>query len=39
ATTREVPDPYYNGRFDEVYALVFAGCRGLLDQIRREHGF
>ncbi|NTW03632.1 MAG: low molecular weight phosphotyrosine protein phosphatase [Oscillochloris sp.] len=37
-TTREVPDPYYNGRFDAVYILVTAGCRGLLDQIRRDHG-
>ncbi|WP_129626829.1 low molecular weight protein-tyrosine-phosphatase [Candidatus Oscillochloris fontis] len=36
--TREVPDPYYNGRFDEVYALVTAGCQGLLAEIRREHG-
>jgi protein-tyrosine phosphatase len=37
AGAREVPDPYYDGRFDEVYALVTAGCRGLLAQIRREH--
>jgi protein-tyrosine phosphatase len=37
AGAREVPDPYYDGRFDAVYALVSAGCRGLLDQIRREH--
>lgn len=34
----EVPDPYYTGRFDEVYELVTAGCTGLLGEIRREHG-
>jgi len=36
ATSREVPDPYYSNRFDEVYDLVRAGCRGLLAHIRRE---
>lgn len=34
--TREVPDPYYNGRFDEVYELVTAGCHGLLRHIRER---
>jgi protein-tyrosine phosphatase len=38
APAREVPDPFYSGGFDEVYALVSAGCRGLLDAILREHG-
>jgi protein-tyrosine phosphatase len=38
APAREVPDPYYSGGFDQVYTLVNAGCRGLLDAIRREHG-
>jgi protein-tyrosine phosphatase len=33
AAAREVPDPYYDGRFNEVYSLVTAGCRGLLDEI------
>lgn len=33
----EVPDPYYNNRFDHVYELVEKGSRALLDQIRREH--
>ena len=33
----EVPDPYYDHRFDAVYALVDAGCRALLDHIRRQH--
>jgi protein-tyrosine phosphatase len=35
---REVPDPIYDGRFEEVYELVEAGCRSLLDHIRTEHG-
>lgn len=30
---RDVPDPYYNGNFDEVYQLVEDGCRGLLAHI------
>jgi protein-tyrosine phosphatase len=34
---RDVPDPYFDGRFDEVYRLVDAGCRGLLAHIRDEH--
>jgi protein-tyrosine phosphatase len=34
---RQVPDPYYDGRFDTTYDLVGEGCRGLLDAIRREH--
>ena len=34
---REVPDPYYNDRFAEVYDLVLAGCRGLLARIREDH--
>ncbi|GIV96169.1 MAG: acid phosphatase [Herpetosiphonaceae bacterium] len=35
--TRDVPDPYYEGNFEEVYELVSAGCRGLLDHIRKQH--
>lgn len=33
----EVPDPYYTGRFDAVYALVQKGSQALLDHIRAEH--
>jgi len=33
APTRDVPDPYYDGRFAEVYTLVEQGCRGLLEHI------
>jgi protein-tyrosine phosphatase len=38
ATTRNVPDPYYDGRFAEVYQLVEKGCRGLLEHIIAEQG-
>jgi len=34
----EVPDPYYDGGFDGVYEMVRAGCAGLLETIRTEHG-
>lgn len=33
----EVPDPYYDGRFEEVYALVNEAAGGLLEAIRREY--
>ena len=35
--TTEVPDPYYTGRFEEVFHLVHEAAQGLLDTIRREH--
>ncbi len=38
AGTREVPDPYYSGRFEEVYTLVRQAAEGLLKHIREEHG-
>lgn len=34
---RNVPDPYYGDRFEEVYQLVDAGCDGLLRHLRQEH--
>jgi protein-tyrosine phosphatase len=34
---KEVPDPYYDGRFDYVYGLVEKGSRALLDHIRQKH--
>ncbi|MBC8141969.1 MAG: low molecular weight phosphotyrosine protein phosphatase [Armatimonadetes bacterium] len=34
----QVPDPYYDGGFDGVYALIVAGCDGLLAAIRAERG-
>jgi protein-tyrosine phosphatase len=38
AGTSEVPDPYYNGRFEYVYDLVQQASAGLLAHIRAEHG-
>jgi protein-tyrosine phosphatase len=35
--TREVPDPYYDGNFSEVYDLVMRGCAALLAHIRAAH--
>ncbi|MBO85222.1 MAG: phosphotyrosine protein phosphatase [Deltaproteobacteria bacterium] len=36
----DTPDPYYGGAdgFDEVLDICERGCRGLLEQIRSEHG-
>jgi protein-tyrosine phosphatase len=34
---QEVPDPYYDGRFAEVYQLVDKGCDALLAYIRKKH--
>ena len=36
---RDVPDPYYDGRFELVYQLVSRGVQGLLEQIREQHSF
>jgi protein-tyrosine phosphatase len=36
--THEVPDPYYDGRFEEVYHLVRWGADALLAHIREEEG-
>lgn len=33
---RDVPDPYYTNRFEEVFRLVEAGCAGLLARIREK---
>jgi protein-tyrosine phosphatase len=34
---QDVPDPYYDGRFEYVYELVTVASLGLLEHIRREH--
>ncbi len=34
----EVPDPFYSGGFEGVYALVTEAANGLLAAIREEHG-
>jgi protein-tyrosine phosphatase len=36
--TFDVPDPYYENNFEEVYKLVTAGCKGLLDYIIEQEG-
>ncbi len=36
---RDVPDPYYDGRFELVYQLVSKGSAGLLEQIREQYSF
>lgn len=36
APTRDMPDPYYTGNFEEVYQLTLAASRGLLDYIRHK---
>jgi protein-tyrosine phosphatase len=33
----DVPDPYYTGRFDEVYDLILNGCQALLNDIVTSH--
>ena len=33
----QVPDPYYQGRFDHVYAIVERTARALLDRLVEEH--
>lgn len=38
ASIRDVPDPYYSGRYEEVYQLVLPASQGLLEYIRREEG-
>lgn len=32
----EVPDPWYNGRFEETYDLVTKGCAAFLARVRAE---
>lgn len=34
--TKDVPDPYYTGNFDEVYEMVEESCRHLLAWIRAK---
>jgi protein-tyrosine phosphatase len=34
---QDVPDPYYDDRFEYVYELVTVASHGLLEHLRREH--
>jgi protein-tyrosine phosphatase len=36
--TLDIPDPYYENNFEEVYELVTEGCKGLLDYIVEKEG-
>jgi len=36
---RDVPDPYYEGNFEDVYQMIADGCRGLLETIKKEKRF
>ncbi len=36
APSKDVPDPYFTGNFEEVYDLVLRGCHALLERIKRE---
>ena len=38
ASGLDVPDPYFEDNFDEVFEICRAGCAGLLAHIRSEHG-
>ena len=35
----DIPDPYYNGKFNYVYELVEDASRGLLEFVREQEGF
>ncbi|MBM7542100.1 low molecular weight protein-tyrosine-phosphatase [Amphibacillus cookii] len=35
SSTKNVPDPYFTGDFDQTYALIEAGCQALLDEIKK----
>lgn len=37
STDLDVPDPYYEDNFDEVFDICEAGCRALLARIREDH--
>lgn len=34
--TKDVPDPYYTGNFEEVYEMIHTSCRHLLAWIREQ---
>ena len=38
AKIHDVPDPYFEDNFDEVFEICRAGCAGLLEHIVRERG-
>lgn len=34
---KDIEDPWYSGNFEKVYNEITAGCKALLDKIRREN--
>lgn len=36
-SVEEMPDPYYSGGYDRVYALVHTGSTALLQYLRKQH--
>jgi protein-tyrosine phosphatase len=38
ADAMDVPDPYFEDNFDDVFEICRAGCAGLLEHILRERG-
>jgi len=38
ADALDVPDPYFEDNFDEVFEICRAGCLGLLEHIKSERG-
>ena len=36
SSVKNVPDPYYTDNFGEVYKLVEAGCKALMEKIKAE---
>jgi protein-tyrosine phosphatase len=38
ADDSDVPDPYFEDNFGEVFAICHAGCAGLLDHVLSERG-
>ncbi|MBN8210659.1 low molecular weight phosphotyrosine protein phosphatase [Bacillus sp. NTK071] len=34
----DVPDPYFDGNFEQVYEMVTVGCERLLEHIREDKG-
>jgi protein-tyrosine phosphatase len=35
----DVPDPYYDSHFDQVFELILSACKGLLAYIVQQEGF
>jgi protein-tyrosine phosphatase len=36
SSIKDVPDPYYTGKFDEVYDLVYTGCEKLMEKVKSD---